>query len=287
MAVPLTPPRAANPLVTAARLRELLQSEAPLTVLDVRWSLHGTDRAAHDAGHVPGAWFVDLETDLADPPGVGGRHPLPAADRFAARMRAAGVSRHVPVVVLDQRDGTAAARLWWMLRLHGHPDVRVLDGGFDAWVAGGGPVSTDPTPLKPGDFVAADSPVKVIDAQGAAVLARTGLLLDARSAQRYAGSEEQVDPVAGHVPGARSAPTSDNVGPDGRLLPPEVLRERFSGLGLRDGVEVGAYCGSGITAAHQVLALEVAGFEAALYAGSWSDWITDPRRPVAIGSELG
>lgn len=129
--------------------------------------------------------------------------------------------------------------------------------------------------------------MKVIDAQGAAVLAQTGLLLDARSAQRYAGREEPVDPVAGHVPGAVNAPTSDNVGADGRLLAPEVLRERFSGLGVRDDMEVGAYCGSGITAAHEVLALEVAGFEAALYAGSWSDWITDPRRPVATGPELG
>lgn len=275
--------RAANPLVTTARLRELLQGDAPLTVLDVRWSLHGTDRSAFDAGHVPGSWFVDLDTDLADPPGVGGRHPLPAADRFAAVMRAAGTSRHVPVVVLDQRDGTSAARLWWMLRLHGHPDVRVLDGGFDAWVSDGGPVSTAPTPLMPGDFVAAGGHVRVVDAAGAEHLARTGLLLDARSVDRYAGRDEPVDPVAGHVPGAVSAPTTDNVGLDGRLLAPEVLRERFERLGVGDDVEVGAYCGSGVTAAHEVLALEVAGFEAALYAGSWSDWITDPQRPVATG----
>lgn len=284
MAEPTTASRAANPLITTARLRELLHSDSPLTVLDVRWSLGGTDRAAHEAGHVPGSWFVDLETDLADPPGVGGRHPLPAADRFAATMRAAGVSRHVPVVVLDQRDGTAAARLWWMLRLHGHPDVRVLDGGCDAWAAGGGPVSTDPTPLKPGDFVAGRSHVKVIDAEATAVLATTGLLLDARSAERFAGIEEPLDAVAGHVPGAVSAPTVDHLGPDGRLLAPEVLRQRFSRLGVRDGVEVGTYCGSGITAAHEVLALEVAGFEAVLYAGSWSDWVTDPRRPVATGA---
>jgi len=281
--------RAANPLVTTARLRELLQSAAPLTVLDVRWSLQETDRAAFDAGHVPGSWFVDLDAALADPPGRGGRHPLPGPDRFAAAMRAAGVSRHVPVVVLDQRDATAAARLWWLLRLHGHPDVRVLDGGFDAWVSDGGPVSTDRTPSMPGDFVAGAGQVgagqvKVIDAGAAAVLAADGLLLDARSAERYAGREELVDPVAGHVPGAVSAPTADNVAPDGRLLAPQALRERFSRLGVRDDVPVGTYCGSGITAAHEVLALEVAGFEAALYAGSWSDWITDPGRAVAKGS---
>lgn len=284
MADKLPASRPASPLISTARLRELLQSEAPLTVLDVRWSLHGTDRAAYDAGHVPGSWFVDLDVDLADPPGPGGRHPLPDADRFAAAMRAAGVSRHVPVVVLDQRDATAAGRLWWMLRLHGHTDVRVLDGGFDAWLTDGGPVSSDQTPSMPGDFVAAGSQVKLIDAEAAAALAATGRLLDARSAQRYAGREEVVDVVAGHVPGAVSAPTVDNVGPDGRLLAPEVLRERFSGLGVRGDVEVGAYCGSGISAAHEVLALEVAGFEAALYAGSWSDWITDPQRPVATGA---
>lgn len=280
-----TPSRAANPLVTTARLRELLQSVTQMTVLDVRWTLQGTDRAAYDAGHVPGSWFVDLDADLADPPGPGGRHPLPGADRFAATMRACGVSRHVPVVLLDQRDGTSAARLWWLLRRHGHPDVRLLDGGFDRWAAQGGPVSTDPTPLMPGDFVAAGRHAGVLDADAAAALAAAGVLLDARSLARYTGTEELVDPVAGHVPGAVSAPTLDNTGPDGRLLAPELLRERFSRLGVRDDLPVGTYCGSGVNAAHQVLALEVAGFEAALYAGSWSDWITDPTRPVALGSE--
>jgi thiosulfate/3-mercaptopyruvate sulfurtransferase len=273
-----------RPLIGVAALRELIDSAAPLTVLDVRWSLLGPPgREGYKAGHLPGARFVDLDTELAgraQPGGEGGRHPLPDPDRFAAAMRAHGVRRHVPVIVYDQRDGTSAARAWWLLRHHGHDDVRVLDGGFDAWTASGGPVGdATPTPVA-GDFVAIAGRAPVVDAAGAAALAVEGLLLDARAAERYAGTNEPVDPVAGHVPGAVSAPTFANVDDDGRFLPADALRERFAALGARDGAWVGVYCGSGVTATHEVLALALVGIDAALYAGSWSDWVSDPARPV-------
>jgi len=272
-------------MIGVERLRELVDAATAVSILDVRWSLTGPPgRELYDAGHLPGAHFVDLETELASPPvpgGAGGRHPLPEPDRFAAAMRSHGVTRHAPVVVYDQRDGTSAARAWWLLRHHGHPDVRVLDGGFDAWVAAGAAVVREPGTVGTGDFVAAPPGQPVLDASAAAELTRTGLLLDARALERYAGTREPVDPVAGHIPGAVAAPTADNVAPDGRLRPAGELRERFAALGVSDGMPVGVYCGSGVTAAHQVLALSTLGIEAALYAGSWSDWISDPSRPVA------
>jgi thiosulfate/3-mercaptopyruvate sulfurtransferase len=273
-----------RPLIGVAALRELMDSAGPLTVLDVRWFLLGPPgREGYEAGHLPGARFVDLDTELAGrahPGGGGGRHPLPDPDRFAAAMRAHGVRRHVPVIVYDQRDGTSAARAWWLLRHHGHDDVRVLDGGFDAWASAGGPVvDATPTPVA-GDFVAVAGRAPVVDAAGAAALAAEGLLLDARAAERYAGTNEPVDPVAGHVPGAVSAPTFANVDADGRFLPADALRERFAALGARNGARVGVYCGSGVTATHEVLALALVGIDAALYAGSWSDWVSDPARPV-------
>jgi thiosulfate/3-mercaptopyruvate sulfurtransferase len=272
------------PLIGADRLCELVSSPEPPIVLDVRWSLSGPDgRRAYEAGHVPGASFVDLETELAAPPRPdrrGGRHPLPDPDAFAAAMRSHGVSRHVPVVVYDQRDGTSAARAWWLLQHHGHADARVLDGGFDAWTAAGGPVVTEPTLPSRGDFVTSPGQARVLDAADAARLVEHGLLLDARAHERYAGASEPVDAVAGHVPGAVSAPTLDNLHADGRFRSPDDLRRRFEGLGVRTGDEVGVYCGSGVTAAHEVLALRLIGVDAALYVGSWSDWVSDPSRPV-------
>jgi thiosulfate/3-mercaptopyruvate sulfurtransferase len=273
------------PLIGADRLRELVDSAETPTVLDVRWTLAGPDgRQAYEAGHVPGACFVDLETELAAVPRPdrrGGRHPLPDPDAFAAAMRSHGVSRHVPVVVYDQCDGIAAARAWWLLEHHGHPDVRVLDGGIDAWTASGGPVVREPTLPSVGDFVASPGPTRVLDAADAARLAERGLLLDARAHERYAGIAEPMDPVAGHVPGAVNAPTWENLRPDGRFQPPGQLRRRFDSLGVGADTEVGVYCGSGVTAAHEVLALRLLGVDAALYVGSWSDWVSDPTRPVA------
>jgi thiosulfate/3-mercaptopyruvate sulfurtransferase len=263
--------------------------EAPgnLTLLDVRWRLGGPPgRELYDAGHIPGAAFVDLDTDLAAPPGAGGRHPLPATADFERAMQRAGVRDGRPVVVYDDADSTAAARAWWLLRYFGHPSVRVLDGGFQAWSAGGYPVVTtgQERPVTvPGRFTARPGHLGLLDADGAAALARDGVLLDARAGERFRGEVEPVDPVAGHIPGAVSAPTRENVTGDGLFLDAGALRERFAALGVTAGQPVTVYCGSGITAAHEVLALEVAGYQAALYPGSWSHWITDPERPVATG----
>ena len=253
-------------------------------MLDVRWELGGPPgRSEYERGHIPGAVFVDLDTELAAPPGPRGRHPLPDAAAFTASMRAAGVSTDRPVVVYDAASSIAAARAWWLLRYFGHQDVSVLDGGLAAWVAGGRAVSTETPVVEPGDFEARPGAMVVVDAAGAAELARRGLLLDARAPERFRGEQEPVDPVAGHIPGARNRPSSANVGEDGRFLAPAALRDAFERAGVRDSEEVGAYCGSGVSAAHEVLALELAGFHAALYPGSWSEWITDPSRPVATG----
>jgi thiosulfate/3-mercaptopyruvate sulfurtransferase len=261
-------------------------------LLDVRWRLGGPPGIdAYRAGHLPGAVFVDLDADLAAAPGPAGRHPLPEPASFQAAMRRAGVGDARPVVVYDEADATTAARAWWLLRYFGHRDSRVLDGGFRGWTAAGGQVATGdgPTPV-PGDFTARPGDMPVIDADGAAGLARRGALLDARARERYRGDKEPVDPVAGHIPGAISAPTTGNVGPDGHFLPAAGLRARFAALGVSaagPGRTVGAYCGSGVTAAHEVLALEIAGIAASLYVGSWSNWVADPARPVATGPGAG
>jgi thiosulfate/3-mercaptopyruvate sulfurtransferase len=284
----------------------------------VRWRLGGPPgNQRFREGHLRGAHFVDLDRDLAAPPGAGGRHPLPDAAAFEAAMRRAGVSDDRPVVAYDENDSTTAARAWWLLRYFGHQQVQVLDGGYQAWLAADQPIESGPAPAAaPGTFTARPGHLPLLDADGAARMAREGVLLDARAAARYRGEVEPVDPVAGHIPAAISAPTSENVGPDGRFLDAGALRARFTGLGAgaglpgvpdrdppggsdggppggpdsgspgggRDGaVTTGVYCGSGVTAAHEVLALTIAGIPAALYVGSWSDWVTDPARPVAIG----
>ncbi|GIH90500.1 sulfurtransferase [Planobispora siamensis] len=269
-----------SPLITPAQLAALDGA----AVLDVRWRLGGPPGIeSYREGHIPGALFCDLNADLAAPAGPGGRHPLPEADLFQAAMRRLGVSGSRPVVVYDEADSTAAARAWWTLRYFGHPDVRVLDGGLRAWTAEGRPLAKETPEPPPGDFTARPGGMPVLGAEEAAALAADGVLLDARAAERYRGEVEPIDPVAGHIPGAVSAPTGANVDPSGRFHLPDFLRERFNTLGAVPGIEVGAYCGSGVTAAHQVLALEVAGIPAALYVGSWSHWVTDPSRPVATG----
>ncbi|WP_253195211.1 sulfurtransferase [Streptomyces sp. MP131-18] len=255
-------------------------------LLDVRWQLGGPPgRPQYAAGHLPEAVYVDLDTELAAPPGPGGRHPLPDLEIFGAAMRGAGVSHGRPVVAYDGGQGWAAARAWWLLRWTGHPRVRVLDGGLAAW---DGELSTGvDRPAAEGDFVPAPGGLPVLDAAAAARLARDGLLLDARAGERYRGEVEPIDPVGGHIPGAVSAPTTENVAPDGRLRTREELAARFAALGAEPGREVGVYCGSGVSAAHEVLALAEAGLVAALYPGSWSDWTADPSRPVATGREPG
>jgi len=253
------------------------------TFLDVRYRMGGGPAGPEEyaAGHVPGASYVDLDAALAGPPGAGGRHPLPATAAFEAAMRAAGVSDDRAVVVYDDWAGHAAARCWWLLRYHGHRDVRVLDGGWSAWAAAGRPVETGPAPVvEPGTFVAAPGAMPVVTADD---VRRVAVLVDARAAARYRGETEPIDPVAGRIPGAVNVPTSLNLAEDGRFRPASELREVYAAVGATDGTTVAAYCGSGVTAAHDVLALEVAGVEAALYPGSWSEWITDPSRPVETG----
>lgn len=271
-------------ILSAADLRRELAGPRPPVLLDVRWQLGGPDqRPAYEAGHLPGAVYVDLDRELAGPPGSGGRHPLPDPEAFGAVMRRAGVDSGSPVVVYDGGQGWAAARGWWLLRWTGHPDVRVLDGGLAAWTAAGGELSTDQVNPAEGDFKPTSGAVGLLDADGAAARARAGVLLDARAGERYRGEVEPIDPVGGHIPGAVSAPTTENVDADGRFRPAAELRARFAELGVSEGVAVGVYCGSGVSGAHEVLALDVAGIAADLYAGSWSHWSSDPDRPVATG----
>ncbi|MFE1048857.1 sulfurtransferase [Streptomyces olivaceus] len=280
-----------NAIISAPELADALAGPTPPVLLDVRWQLSAAKaagappfdgRAEHAAGHLPGAVYVDLDRELAAAPGAGGRHPLPDVAEFGAAMRRAGVSSGRPVVVYDGGQGWAAARAWWLLRWTGHPNVRVLDGGLPSWE---GSLSTDaPTPAE-GDFEPVPGESGLLDADGAAALARSGVLFDARAGERYRGDVEPIDPVGGHIPGAVSAPTTENVAADGRFLAADELRARFRTLGAKEDGEVGVYCGSGVSGAHEVLALAVAGIPAALYAGSWSQWSSDPSRPVAVGPE--
>ncbi|MCW3842197.1 sulfurtransferase [Micromonospora yasonensis] len=273
-------------LVEPDRLATELDRADPPTLLDVRWRLVGPPgRDDYTAGHLPGAVFVDLDTELCGRPGAAGRHPLPDPAALQAALRAAGVRAGHPVVVYDGGDGMSAARAWWTLRWAGHRPVRVLHGGYPAWFAAGLPVSTEmPTPT-PGDVTVAPGALPVLDAAEAARLAAAdaGVLLDVRAAPRYRGETEPIDPVAGHVPGAVNLPAPEYVA-DGRFPAAEALRERFAAAGVAEGAPVGAYCGSGVTAAQAVLALHLAGRpDAALYVGSWSNWVADPDRPVATG----
>jgi thiosulfate/3-mercaptopyruvate sulfurtransferase len=276
-------------LVSPEMLAAELASEHPPVLLDVRWNLGGPPGVdEYRLGHIEGARFVDLDVDLAAPPARGrGRHPLPEATVFEAAMRRCGVNDDSAVVVYDAGGGLSAARAWWLLRHAGHDDVRLLDGGVAAWTAAALPLTTTEPSGAPGAMVVRFGAMPVLDAPSAAALARAGVLLDARAGERYRGEVEPVDPVAGHIPGARSAPTAANLGGAGTFLPGATLRDRFESMGAGAGVAVGAYCGSGVTAAHEVLALALAGIPAALYPGSWSEWISDPSRPVAAGPEPG
>ncbi|MGW1208729.1 sulfurtransferase [Streptomyces sp. NPDC002499] len=271
---------------TVTELRDLLASDTPPVVLDVRWALgdpHGRDHYA-DA-HIPGAVYVDLDRELAAPATPeGGRHPLPDLAELQAAARRWGLRQGQAVVVHDDLGNTAAARAWWLLRYAGVEQVTLLDGALGAWRSAGLPlesgIAADPPP---GDVVLTAGGLPITDADGAAELAATGLLLDARAAERYRGEVEPVDPRAGHIPGAVSAPTGENLAADGTFLPADALRERFEKRGAGTADRIGVYCGSGVTAAHQIAALEIAGFEAVLFPGSWSAWSTDPARLAATG----
>jgi thiosulfate/3-mercaptopyruvate sulfurtransferase len=274
-------------LVSAA---DLLPNAERVVLLDVRWAL-GDDRGRlqYRAGHIPGAVFVDLEAELADPPSAGrGRHPLPSLQRLQSAARRWGIRRRDPVVAYDGTGGLAAARVWWLLRWGGLTDVRLLDGGLDAWTGAGGPLETGDVVPEPGDVTLTGDGMPVLAMEEAAALPDAGgILLDARAGERYRGETEPVDPRAGHVPGAVSAPTTDNLTGDKTFRPRADLVARFDALGVRSGSTVGVYCGSGVTAAHEIAALAVAGIDAALWPGSWSQWSADPARPAATGAAPG
>lgn len=268
---------------------DLLSVADDVLLLDVQWNLTTAagrpGRDLYAAEHLPGARFLDLDVDLAGPPGPGGRHPLPDRAVLEAALRRVGVEEGATIVVYDQGPSFAAARAWWVLRHVGLASVRVLDGGLAAWRAVGGPTTSEVPDVQPSQLRLRGGGPQPLDAGGAAQVARDGILLDARAPERFRGEAEPIDPVAGHIPGAVNVPTADTLRPEGTFLPPAELRALFSRRGIElDGHRVGVYCGSGVTAAQSVLALHEIGVEAELYVGSWSDWITDPRRPVATGA---
>jgi thiosulfate/3-mercaptopyruvate sulfurtransferase len=282
-------------LIGAGELRDLV-GKPDIAVIDCRFDLMNPNggRRAYLEGHVPGARYADLNKDLSAPiTATSGRHPLPNPGDFAHTLARLRVGRATQVIAYDDSAGAFAARLWWMLRWVGHPAAAVLDGGIKAWVSEGGALqSGEETPLL---TVENDRHISV-QADTAAVIRAADLeqrlsdpaflLVDARAAERYAGTVEPIDAVAGHVVGAVNHPFSANLGADGRFLPATLLREVWEKrLAGRSPTQVAAMCGSGVTACHNLLSLEVAGFHGAkLYAGSWSEWIRDPHRPIARGA---
>lgn len=260
-------------------------------LLDCRFDLArpAWGEAQFAAGHIPGAQYAHLDRDLAGPVGPAtGRHPLPAPADFERRARGWGIGASTQVVVYDQGNGMYAARAWWLLRWLGHGAVAVLDGGFAAWTAAGHAVSSVVVAAVPGNFVARADAARVVDAARLSGELDAGaiVLSDARAADRYAGQNETIDPIAGHVPGAVNHPFARNLGESGRFLPADELRARWlATLGGRQPAAHVAMCGSGVSACHNLLALEHAGLSGSrLYPGSWSEWIRDPSRPVATGA---
>ncbi len=278
-------------LIGARELHALLAAEAgdaggPRTrVLDVRWTL--TEPAGHRAylaGHIPGAVYVDLESELSDHgPATLGRHPLPGGEALTHSARRWGLHPDDTVVAYDGGGNFAAARLWWLLRDAGFTRVRILDGALPAWEAAGLPLDqTEPMP-EPGSVTLFPGQSPTLDLEDAGRFAREHTLLDARAPERYSGETEPMDPVAGHIPGAKNLPTSGNLDERGHFLPIEALRDRFAGV-TPDSPHVGFYCGSGITASHALFAFALTGGEGALFPGSWSQWSNHPELPVATGS---
>lgn len=277
-------------LISAAELHALIESGAPLMVFDCSFDLAQTERGIADyhAAHIPGAVYAHLDNDLSaagGPSVCGGRHPLPTRERFSAWLASVGFSNGMQAVVYDRNGSMPCMRLWWLLKWLGHDAAAVLDGGFAAWqAAGGASAAHEEMPRAPGHFTAHEALRTRVDA--AQVLARLGsagqTLVDARAAERYRGEVEPLDPVAGRIPGARNRFHKDNLRPDGRFRSPAELRASFEVFG--EPTACVHQCGSGVTACHNLLAMEHAGLTgSALYPGSWSEWCADPSRPIARG----
>jgi len=275
-------------LIPAAELANHLDDPA-WVIVDCRFSLADTDRGRRDyqEAHIPGAVYAHLDEDLSGPmiAGQTGRHPLPGIETFAQTLGGWGIGDGVQVVVYDDSTGGIAARLWWMLRWLGHNAAAVLDGGWMQWSRAGLPVESTSKSKPARVFEARPRPDLLVNTAVVKTLSQEqpAVIFDSRTADRYRGENETIDPVAGHIPGAICAPYLENVGPDGLFLPKEALRARFESLLGQAPVEQAVfYCGSGVTAAHNLLAMTYAGLgDGRLYAGSWSEWITDPARPVA------
>jgi len=284
-----------NVLISAERLHGQLASETPPTILDVRWELP-TSRAPFNgkplylAGHIPGAVHIDLDTELADPPTPElGRHPLPSDDRLQKALERCGVSYGQPVVVYDTIGGMGAARAWWLLRDCGF-EVRILDGGLPAWQASGYPVTTDDATPVPSLLRLERGKMPTLSIDEIPDFVKQGILFDARGGIRYRGDIEPLDPRPGHIPGADSAPAGHDLDKNGYFLSDADLQARFARHGVAtDGQPnppIAVYCGSGVTAAHEIAALAILGIEAALFPGSYSQWSSDPSREVETGAPL-
>ncbi|WP_136041900.1 MULTISPECIES: sulfurtransferase [unclassified Microbacterium] len=275
--------------VSASELDDLLSGGAPVRVIDVRWRLDRPE-AGHDdylTGHIPGAVFVSLDTELAthgEP--SEGRHPLPSTATLQAAARRWGVRAGDTVVAYDDFKGISAARAWWLLR-QGGVDVRVLDGGIRGWQAAGFEVATDDVVPEPGDVVLDEIGGDALSIDETAAFPQSGVLIDARAADRYRGDSEPYDPVAGHIPGARNLPEPVHFDAAGRILDRETILASFAEIGVTPGTPVAAYCGSGVTAAHTALVLHEVGIDARVFPGSWSQWSNTPGRPVATGDQPG
>lgn len=275
-----------SPLISAEALAE---TNPRRIVFDVRHDMAdpGYGRRAYASGHIPGAFFLDVESELSGPrTGSNGRHPLPDPEVFAALLRRYGVNKDSEIVAYDDAGGMYAARLWWLLRWIGHDIVVVLDGGFSAWLADELPLEkTEPTRPAPGS-IAVDRLTETVSAAEllAEIDAPRWLIVDARSPERFRGENETIDPVGGHIPGARNRFFRDNLSPDGRFKPAAQLAAEWRALTEPRMIsEVVCQCGSGITACVNLLALEIAGLPGArLYPGSWSEWCSDPKRPVEV-----
>lgn len=274
--------------VSVEELNELRASEAPVRVIDVRWRLDRPDgHADYLGGHIPGAVYVPLDTELAthgEP--SEGRHPLPSTRTLQNAARRWGVNRGDLVVAYDDAKGLSASRAWWLLR-QGGVDVRVLDGGIRAWTAAGLPTATDDVQVEPGDVVLDEIGADAISIDEAASFPETGVLLDVRAPERYRGDHEPLDPIAGHIPGALNVPMAAHLDGEGKILDVHTLQATFAAVGVTGDTPVAAYCGSGITAAHTALVLDEAGIEAKVFPGSWSQWSNTPGRAVALGDQPG